>query len=405
MKMTRSLALTVALAACGADPAPVSDATVRDSAGVHIVAYGAPPVVASPLLFPSEPRYRYGSGPDDYAFGGIWRGVLLADGSAAVVDALNMEIVRIADDGGSAEILARRGDGPGELNLPQGLLALDEGGLLVHDLGHARLTHFDGAAVVREVNTQVLKRSLGVLGFDAAGQVLMKSNSYRRGFPEPWLQGHMVRFDLDAGTIDTVAAFDWVPSAPRDGPRNPFMTGGFVTAAGGSFVYMRSDTPEVVWRNPDGSPHQIVRWGAAPAYPDEEDWRRFESSLRTSLRPANPHIQTEAEFDEFMARVLSDYEVAPETPLPLVAEVFGDREGRVWLGHWTADAANGVPRYSLLAPDGAWLGEVQVPEGVRILDVAGHRVLGEFTDPLGIESVVLYDLVAADAGRDPGERS
>ena len=387
-----------ALTACQVDSTPVSEVSARDSAGIRIVEYGPVPELATPFVFSSQPLYRYGAGPEDYPFQSIWRGALFADGSAAVIDALSAEIVLIAPDGTFRGLLAGRGDGPGELDRPSSVFSLGGDTLLVDDHGHARLTFFGRGAVAREVDTRSLNRSLRVLGLDSAGRLLMASSSYLPGFPEPWLQGHMVRFDIDSVVADTVAAYDWVPASPREGPVNPFGTGGLVAAVAGRFVYMRTDRPEVVWRNPDGTMHQIVRWRSPPAYPDEEDWKLFESSTRTMLRPANPQIQSEAEFEELMQRVLSRYEFAPDEPLPLFTRPFGDREGRLWLGHYTVGAqVSGVSGYSILAPDGTWLGEVQAPEGVRLLDVAQGRALGVFRDELGVESLVLYELLPVGA--------
>lgn len=393
-----SLALLPLVAGCRADLSSVPQSTVRDSAGIRIVEYAATPEIAAPFAFPAAPLYRYGAGLEDYAFQRIWRGVLLADGGAAVADAANREIVMIDAGGGFDGRLAGRGDGPGEIDMPRTLLPAGGNSLLLEDAGHARLTLFAGGTAVREVDMRFLNRGLMVRGLDAGGQALMTSARYLPDFPEPWLRGHMVRFDMAAGAVDTVASYDWVPSEPPrgEGPRDPFGPGGFVTVVRGRFVYMRSDTPEVIWRNADGTAHQIVRWRPAPTYPDDEDWTLYVATLKAQLRPANPHIQSDEEFDEFMARVLADYEVAPNEPLPLVSEIFGDREGRVWLGVWAADAPlSGAARYSVLAPDGAWLGNVRAPPRVRILDVAGGRVLGVFRDELGVESVVVYELVPA----------
>lgn len=235
-----SLTLSCGLAACRADAVPDAALSVRDSAGIRLVEYGATPEGAGPFVFASQPLYRYGAGPEDYP--------------------------------------------------------------------------------------------------------------------------------------------------------------GLVTAVAGRFVYMRSDRPEVTWRNPDGTVHRIVRWRSPPAYPDEEDWRLFESSLRAMLRPANPHIQSEAEFEELMQRSLSRYELVEDEPLPLFTQPFGDREGRLWLGHFTVGAqVGGVSGYSILAPDGTALGDVQAPEGVRLLDVAHGRALGAFRDELGVESLVLYELLPPGA--------
>ena len=393
-----SCVLNCMAAACRPDAARDPALSVRDSAGIRLVEYAATPERAGPFVFASQPLYRYGAGPEDYPFQSIWRGALLGDGSAAVIDALNSEIVLIAADGTFRGLLAGRGDGPGELDRPTSVFARGGDTLLVDDHGHARLTFFSGGGVAREVDTRFLNRSLRVLGLDSAGHPLMASSSYMRGFPEPWLQGHMVRFDIDAGVADTVAAYDWVPAWSDERPVNPFGVGGLVAAVAGRFVYIRSDLPEVTWRNPDGTVHQIVRWRSPPAYPDEEDWRLFESSLRATLRPANPHIQSEAEFEDLMQRTLSRYELVADEPLPLFTQPFGDREGRLWLGHYTVGArVGGVSGYSILAPDGIWLGEVRAPEGVRLLDVAQDRALGVFRDEMGVESLVLYELLPPGA--------
>lgn len=398
MKVRASLFLMgcvpgVVTTACQAPPPPAPEASVRDSAGIRIVEYETTPDIPSPFAFSSQPIYRFGAGLDDYALRSVWRGVLLSDGSAAVADAFNREVVLLEPDGTFRGLLAGPGDGPGEIDMIGGLLPAGHDTLLLEDIGHGRLTLFASGEAVREVDTRFLNRGPRVRGLDAEGQALMTSGRYRPDFREPWLQGRMVRFDMDAGVVDTIAAYDWVPSSPHEGPTNPFMPGGLVTVAQGSFVYLRSDTPEVVWRSSDGTTRQITRWRPAPVYPDEDDWRLYTTSLRTQLRRANPQIQSEAEFEEMMERSLGRWELAPDQPLPLVSEIFGDREGRVWLGHWAADAQlNGVTRYSILAPDGSWLGEIEAPPRVRILDVSGQLVLGAFRDELGVESVVVYEL-------------
>ncbi len=391
-----SCILNCAAAACAPDAVPDSALSVRDSAGIRLVEYGTTPERAGPFVFSSQPLYQYGAGPEDYPFRSIWRGTLLPEGSAAVIDALNAELVLVAPDGTFRGLLAGRGDGPGELDRPAAVFSLGGDTLLVDDRGHARLTFFAGGAVVREVDTRLLNRSLGLVGIDADGHPLMASSSYMPGFAEAWLRGHMVRFDIDAGVVDTVGAYDWVRRSPREGPFNPFETGGTVTAAAGRFVYARTDRPEVTWRNPDGTVRQIARWRSSPAYPDEEDWQRFASSMRTRLRPANPHIQSETEFEELVRRSLARYELQEDEPLPLFTRLFGDREGRVWLGHHTIGAQLvGVSGYSILAPDGIWLGDVRAPRGVRLLDVAQGRALGVFRDETGVESLVLYELLPA----------
>lgn len=387
--------LVCVAAACGPDAAPSPDVAVRVVDGVRFVEYGTRTEFTAPFVFSSQPLYAYGNGPEDYSFRRIWRGALLPDGSAAVIDALNAELILVAPDGTFQGVLAGRGDGPGELDRPIDVFSLGGDTILVDDQGHGRLTFFAAGAATSQIDTRpLLGRSARVLGRDAAGRLLLASSRYQTGFPEPWLQGHMILFDIEAGQIDTVAAYDWMPASPAEGPINPFGVGGMVVAVAQSFVQVRTDLPEVTWRNSDGTVHQVVRWRSPPVYPSEDDWRRFQSSMRDRLRVANPQIQSEDEFEGFMQRILADYELMADEPLPLFDGLFGDREGRVWLERFAAGSEVGIASgYSILASDGTWLGDVRTPVGVRLLDVSRNRALGVVTDDLGVESIMLYELL------------
>ena len=53
-----------------------------------------------------------------------------------------------------------------------------------------------------------------------------------------------------------------------------------------------------------------------------------------------------------------------------------------------------VPPYTVIAPDGEWLGTVEAPPGFRVLDVAAALVLGMEVDEVDVERVVVYEFVA-----------
>lgn len=125
-----SCMLTAAQTACRLDSPPTAGPLIRDSAGVGIVEYEAPPDSANPFAFSSR-LYSYGTGLEDYAFRRIWRGVPLADGRAAVADAANREIVLIGSAGTFGGLLAGPGDGPGEINMVRQLLPTGRDSLLI----------------------------------------------------------------------------------------------------------------------------------------------------------------------------------------------------------------------------------------------------------------------------------
>ena len=388
------------LAGCGGDGPRGLGLLVRDSAGVRIVEYAEVPEHAAPLTLSPEPVRRYGGGAGDYLFAGIWDGVLFPDGRSAVFDARNSEIVLFGPDDAGYRVLAGPGEGPGEVGFVPGMFAMGMDSLLVEDDGNARFTLFVDGTVARSVGLQgnrVLSRDLRVLGIDASGRLLMSSASYRRGFPDDWLPGHMVRLDLDVLVPDTVASYDWVPFRPPDDEaENPFAHVGWVGAAAGRFVHGRTDTPELVWHRSDGTVSQVLRWRPDWVHPTDEHWQAFEADLRVTLPAINPQLQTEAAIEDMIQRALAGYRVEPDQPLPLFGPFFGDDEGRVWLPEYgVASQRHGYDSYTLISATGEWLGKVDAPPGLRILDVAHGRVLGVVMDEMDVESVVVYELAGS----------
>ena len=196
--------LALTLSGCGDTPAPTSAAEVqiRDSAGIRIVEYAGTPSTPT-LTLADEPVYTHGTSPGDYLFSGIdsWMGgVLFPDGRAAVSDWESMEIVMLSRDGTHHEVIARSGEGPGEVGWGVRLYAGSSGTLLVDDGDNRRLTLFVDGSPARSVRVpnpthEVDMRSRGL---DATGQVLMSSGaSSGRGFNAPWKPGYMVRFNLE----------------------------------------------------------------------------------------------------------------------------------------------------------------------------------------------------------------
>ena len=380
------------LVACGDDAGQAADAVVRDSAGVRIVEYARAPEQTAPFVLSPEPVYRHGPGSDAYLFGRIWSGVLFRDGRSAIYDAANSEIVVLSADGASHELLAGSGQGPGEVGLVTGLYAPGGDSLVVLDRNNSRLSLFVNGSLAGTAALADLQRNttLWPEGFDPAGGFLAATNAYRSGFEEAWLQGHMARLDLATGAVDTVASYDYVP-----GDGNPSPGFGSVTVADGHFVYTRSDRPEVTWREADGRLVQIVRWQAEPDLLTEEQLEGYAESLLPRYRFANPDAPT-AEIEEWVREDVDRLAVDLGKPLALFRSPFGDTEGRVWLpAYEIGGPREGSPPYTVLSPDGVWLGQVNHPLGLRILDVAHGHVLGVVKDEMDVESVVVYELIGS----------
>ena len=119
--------LSAVIVACGGDAGPTGDIQVQieDSAGVRIVTYEAAPGAVAPFRLAAQPRYRHGASPGDYAFSLVHAGRLLPDGSAVVAN-LDGEVVTLSPDGRTHQVLAKVGEGPGEVLSPYSIFVLGQ---------------------------------------------------------------------------------------------------------------------------------------------------------------------------------------------------------------------------------------------------------------------------------------
>ena len=211
------LALLAAAAACGGAPSTPGDvpSQITDSAGVRIVQYAGVPEVDPPFAIAEEPIYRHGANPGDYIFQFVDAGRLFPDGSAVV--AWYSEVVVLSPDGTTHEVLARVGEGPGEVISPYAVFVLGQDSVLVSDDRLSRLTLFVGDSVARIVSLPRAQH-FGVAAIGSSGKLLLW-NRYPYGswvdIEEEWLAGHMTLFDTETGALDTVASYDHVRPVAR----------------------------------------------------------------------------------------------------------------------------------------------------------------------------------------------
>jgi hypothetical protein len=385
---------------CAAD-ASAPGMAVRDSAAIRIVEYADAPMAARTVSLDPEPVYRHGHGPGDHLFARISVGALLPDGRAAVVDAGSgpggaQEVLLFGPEGGRPVTLARGGQGPMEVRQVIGLTVIAPDTLLVEDRGNAKWLLFSDTTLVRSVSTQgneALSR-LRVLDADGSGALLMTTSSFRTDFTVPWLPGMLVRLDPGSLVPDTVGEYDMAEMRQRDQPWSPFSSAfGDVAGSGGEFVHARSDVAQLVWHGAEGAVRQILRWAAEQPYPSEADKQLFLDSYAEDMARVNPGAPAER-LAEMVTRQRDNLAAAIDRPLPLFRDIQGDGQGGVWLGEFTPVAGpfSFVPRYHVVASDGAWVGAAEMPARFRVLDVDGEngRVLGVLVDELGVESVAVF---------------
>ncbi|MXW66906.1 MAG: hypothetical protein F4Z72_07915 [Gemmatimonadales bacterium] len=397
--LSRIPILAAVLAACGGDPGPADDigVQVRDSAGVRIVEYAGQPEGEAPFALAAEPRYRHGANPGDYEFQFVDAGRLLPDGGAVV--AWYSGMVVLSPDGTTHEVLATAGEGPGEVISPHAVFVLGQDSVLVPDDRLSRLTLFVGDSVAR-ISSLPRAGHFGVAGIGSSGELLLWNRhpaSLWIDIDTEWLAGHMTLFDIETGALDTVASYDHFPSQ-RSGEESPIIRPmGEVTVAAGRFVYTRSDRPEITWRLPDGTISQIVRWRPGPNLLAEELLEHGETYMRMLYR--RNQVGSEARREDIIQEDMAAYRAMIGQPVPFFGTPFADADGNVWLPSYRpAYPEEGSP-YTIISPDGEWLGQVETPPRFRILDVTEDLLLGVLRDDLDVESVAVYELISAQPRR------
>jgi hypothetical protein len=380
------MACLVALAGCGGDaPSDARPATVTDSAGIRIVEHaGDLPADSIPLRI----VWRHGDDEGEYAFQRAFPGALGPDGVAFVGDVSNAEIIRIDGEGrGAYSILARRGQGPAEVMGPRGLMAAADGSVFVDDRPNRKILRFVGDSLAdiltAEGSTLLDMRPVGVA---ADGALLMTTASFNSRFEVPWLDGYVARIDFDPFALDTVVAY---PMAERNDQESPTAFGyqGWMSGSHAGLVQIRTDRPEVLWRNGRGELVTIARWDPEPAYVDDAMIEAFKERLRADLIRVNPQMPR-ADAEVFAAERAASYQFDPTRPLPVMRLAFLGQDGRAWVEEFAAD---GEPlRLRVLNPDGTAQGTVHLPFPIRFLDATSEHLLGIATGDLGVQSIVLF---------------
>lgn len=391
--LSRIPILAAALAACGGDAGLTDDlgVQVRDSAGVRIVEYAGQPEGEAPFTVAAEPRYRHGANPGDYEFQFVDAGRLMPDGSAVV--AWYSGMVVLSPDGTTHEVLATAGEGPGEVISPHAVFVLGRDSVLVPDDRLSRLTLFVGDSVAR-ISSLPRAGHFGVAGIGSSGELLLWNRhpaSLWIDIEDEWLAGHMTLFDIETGALDTVASYDHFPRQ-RSGEESPIIRPmGEVTVAAGRFVYTRSDRPEITWRLLDGTITRIVRWRPEPNLLAEQLLEHGEAYMRMLYR--RHRVGSEARREEIIREDMAQYRAMIGQPVPFFGTPFADADGNVWLPSYRpAYPEEGSP-YTVISPDGEWLGTVETPPRFRVLDVTEDLLLGVLRDDLDIISVAVYELI------------
>jgi hypothetical protein len=382
----------------GCESSPESPASMtRDSAGITIVESVRPAweedtgwrVGGDPLL-----RLGVVDGDEAFQFTGITGLVRLSDGTIVVGDGGSGEVRFFDPSGGLRARAGGSGEGPGEFVGMAGLGTDSEGNVWVYDFSLRRVTRFDADGEMVGMTTLGPEPpTLFGVGSLSDGTFLLKQLWGSRGAAGATELGFrrdpvaFVRFGLDGGLVDTLALFPGreLMITEEDGravmSTPPFDKNTSSALWDGGLVAGTQDRFELTRYSPDGTVVRIIRipvWDLTVKAEDLEQY--IQGRLAQVPEDRRPGLRQELEA------------MPSPSSKPAYGGLRADEAGNLWVAEWVIypDMPEG---WTVLDPDGAWLGTVDIPGRFTPYAIGDDWILGVELDELDVEYVVLYPLL------------
>jgi hypothetical protein len=396
------------LTACGdaAPSATAAEPVVRDSAGITIVENHAPRwAEGEGWRVSAEPAVEIGmiDGPAAYQLDNVRNAARLRDGSIAIADGGSRQ-VRIYDaDGRHLRSFGGRGGGPGEFETLFLVRPSRGDSIAAWDSRQRRLTVFDPEGAVGRVLTVEgvpgwLVPALGwfddgslVVSPGMTPQALMEAESGLRREIRTYL-----RVDPEGG-IDTLAI-----GPGRDevvyhegtsfGTREVlFGRDAYAALRGDELVTGESGHFAIAHLGPDGITRRMTRLIGKPRPVSDAELDEARERVREARRESARRMA-----EQFGRPVEEDRSpVQHRDAYPFFDALELDTGGNLWVRVPAPGGAGGatMPRtWQVFDADGAWLGAVETPAGLRVTDIGDGHVLGVVRDDFDVEYVRMYRL-------------
>lgn len=387
--------LLAASLGCGTETSTDSPFTSTDSAGVRIVESHLPLWEGEGLRIDPAPFLRVGQrhGDPAYQFGSVRHALLLSDGHIAVTDVQAKQIRLFDAEGRHVKTFGGDGEGPGEFRIVIRAYEYSDDSLAAFDHRLRRVTVFSRSTGGARTLRTPTEENFQVFGLSRGGPFYLYNPGQFRPELQPgrqWDSTGIVAMNASDGSSQVVSR---LPVIERligpGGSRETLIPFGYavqaVSAAG--FYWATTDQYEVRFFNQRGRVRRILRRPVEPR------------PVNADLIAAYIDAQVEARREWAGEEAASQYrqvlgEAAHGAYVPLFGAAFVDGKGRLWISMSTWPHLDAPPRrWSVFSPDGIWLGDIEAPEGLRIVDSREGVVLGIWHDELDVPHVQLHRLL------------
>jgi hypothetical protein len=388
-----SCLLIAGFVGCGVQDSDDVPFTITDSAGVRIIESRLPTWGVSERRINPDPLVRIGQleGDERYEFGQLTDGIFLSDGQIAVSDILAHQVRVFDSSGRHVNTFGREGEGPGAFRSVGHIWEYRGDSIAAFDQRLYRTNVFSRSSGRARTIGNPMEGNFVVFGLLSAGRFLLLNPGQPRYLPpgQQWDSTDVVSVDLSGGSVDTIIRLPLIERLiGPGGRREPLMLRGvsISAVAEDGFYWATSDRYEIRFYDAAGRVRRILRRPIRP--------RKIDESLKVEYKVAfNADVRRLIGEEAARGYLVPEEAVFAES-IPLFRSAFVDGDQRLWVSEWPWPSELRPPRrWSVFSPEGFWLGDLEAPDGVRIVDSRREIVLGIWRDELDVEYVQLHRVV------------
>jgi hypothetical protein len=400
------LLIALGTSACSDATRPGDFFTARDSAGIEIVESRAPAWNGDGWQIADEPRVTIGlvEGDPAYLFSNIEGAAFLADGRIAVADRGSSQLRFYNSSGAYEGFAGGPGEGPGELGYIRDLERCGGDSLYVFEIDYQNVVFGSDGQYVREARpydqnspdrrpyllrcaTNGYYASVGwedrtgppTIGFyraEARAWILAPSHAQPS---EPIVS-------IDHAGLAIITDLGSVLSGERVGTErgsrpHPFGRATQIAITPTALYLGTGETHEVKRFSPSGRLERIVRWYGEGLEITDADLEAYREATLANVSAADrPAVE----------RGLRELPMPPA--LPAFRRIEADSDGNLWVQRFRRPGDDSM-QWLIFDPAGVWLGSIRGPAQFEITDMVDNRLLGIERDDLGVERVLVYEVI------------
>lgn len=395
VRFTSLIAASLPLVACANTDSTPPAAAVRDSAGIAIVEH-APADSAALTWWSLEPAPIIEIGgaevEEAYSLYQVSDAVPLPDGGVVLANGGAADVRYYDPAGTHVRTSGRRGEGPGEFQRPQRLIALPGDSVLVVDGMSGRASVLDPDGVFARDFRVGSGPGVGAIGRLADGNLVATQNVFLATDITNGFQRNDITFVMISPTgevLDTIVSVAGAERTIELGQSSgqirsimirspPFSKSTVYAAKEDVLLVATQESPEIRVYGSDGALRRIIRTGTPMPAVTEEHLDAWHERTREGM--------TEEQRQQSLTR--------PEWPdagkiVPPFQAIAIDDGGNVWAADYD-DRVNTPGTWSVYDAEGDFIARIRMPEGFRLLHAGGDFVIGVERDEYDVELVRTY---------------